>query len=391
MYNICKNNGKERAAVAKVYLDNSATTAVSKGVCDKISYMLTQNYGNPSSLHDKGLQAEQSVEAARASIAKMLGCSKNEIFFTSGGTESNNLAVFGAALKNKKRGNKIVTTKIEHSSVDEPMKELERQGFEIVYLQPDKYGMITKNQLISAIDEKTILVSMMMVNNEVGSILPVADVKNCIKAKGSPAIFHVDAVQAFGKIPVKASKIGADLITVTAHKIHGPKGVGALYKSSKVTILPRTFGGSQQQKLRPGTEPVPLIVGFGAAVDEASKMQENYNHVKEVRDYLVSELKKFDEITMNSSDDAIPYITNFSIDKIKSETMLHFLSAMGIYVSSGSACAKGQKSRVLTSLNLPDSVVDSALRVSFSKHSTIDDANELLKGIRAGINRLAKY
>lgn len=376
----------------EVYFDNSATTAVDRAVLDKILYMLVQNYGNPSSLHNKGFKAEQEMESAKASVSKLLGCNKNEIFFTSGGTEANNLAIFGAAIKNKKRGNKIVTTKIEHSSVDEPIKELECQGFEVVYLKPDKHGMVTKSQILEAIDEKTILVSMMMVNNEVGSILPVDEVRNCIKIKGSPAVFHVDAVQAFGKIPVKVSKIGADLITITAHKIHGPKGVGALYKSTKTTILPRTFGGSQQEKLRPGTEPVPLIAGLGIAAKEASlKMQENYNHVRDVRDYLICELKKIDEITINSGEEAIPYIINFSVNKIKSETMLHFLSSKGIFVSSGSACAKGQKSRVLMELSLPDSIVNSAIRVSFCKHNTKDDADALIKEIKAGIKGLVKY
>ena len=377
--------------MAEVYLDNSATTVASRGVAEKVANMLIENYGNPSSLHNKGLKAEQEVESARASVAKALGCSKNEVYFTSGGTEANNLAILGAAARNKKLGNKIVTTQIEHSSVDESVKELERQGFEVVYLPADKHGMVTKEQILNSIDEKTILVSMMMVNNEVGSILPVEEVKRCIKLKGAPALFHVDAVQAFGKIPVKAAKLGADLITVTAHKIHGPKGVGALYKSGKAKISPRFFGGSQQEKLRPGTEPVALVAGFGVAVNEAENMQKNYTHVKEIRDYLVAQLSKMGEITLNSSDSAIPYIVNFSVNKIKSETMLHYLSSMGIYVSSGSACAKGKKSRVLSSLNLKENVVDSALRVSFCKHNTKSDVDALIDGIKSGVARLAKY
>lgn len=378
--------------MAEVYLDNSATTVVSKQVKDKIVYMLMENYGNPSSLHDKGFQAEQELEKSRATIAKALGCNKNEIYFTSGGTEANNLAILGAANKNKKLGNRIVTTQIEHSSVYESMKELERQGFEVVYLQPDRYGMISKEQILSAVDENTILVSMMLVNNEVGSILPVEEVKKCIKIKDSPAVLHVDAVQAFGKIPVKVPQIGADLVTITAHKIHGSKGVGALYKSNKVKILPRVFGGVQQEKLRPGTEPVALAVGFGAAVDEAiSSMQKNYSNVKDIRNYLVQKLREIDEIAINSGDRAIPYIVNFSVNKIKSETMLHHLSSLGIYVSSGSACAKGQKSRVLSSLGLADDIVNSALRVSFSKYNTRQDIDALVDGVKSGIARIAKF
>lgn len=373
----------------EIYLDNSATTVVSQSAVAKAVYMMSENYGNPSSLHKKGLLAQNEVEKARKIIANELGADESEIYFTSGGTEANNMAVFGAALKNKKRGNKIVTTNIEHSSVHESMLELQNMGFDVIFLKPDINGEIKKEQIFNALDEKTILFSMMMVNNEIGSILPVNEVRKCLDLKHSPALFHVDAVQAFGKIPVKVSKIKADLISISAHKVHGPKGIGALYKARKKIIIPRTFGGEQQDKVRPGTESSPLIAAFGAAVEQFN-LEKNYSHVLTLRNYLVKKLSLIDEITINSGENSLPYIVNFSTNGIKAETMLNFLASYNIFVSGGSACAKGKKSRVLKHIGLSDKRVTSSIRVSFSKYNNLNEIDFFIDKLKEGLNSLAR-
>lgn len=372
----------------EIYLDNSATTKPCKAAIEKMLEVLTSKYGNPSSLHSKGLEAEQEIELTRGVIAETLGAGAHEIFFTSGGTEANNLAILGATESNKRKGNKIVTTAVEHSSVFNSAKELEKNGYEVVYLTPNKNGEITASQLEDAIDEKTVLVNVMCVNNEVGSLFPVESLKAVIKRKRSPALLHIDAVQAFGKIPLNVDKLGVDLLSISAHKIHGPKGVGALYVRRGVKIAPRMFGGEQQQKLRPGTEAVPLISGFGAAVQQL-KLSEQYEEIRRLNELCRRELLKIEGIEINSPNTAIPHILNVSTNAIKSETMLHFLSSKGIFVSSGSACAKGKKSRVLTEMGLSQRRIDTALRISFSRYNTESDIEELVRQIRVGIETLA--
>jgi len=365
----------------EIYLDNSATTQICKAAADKITYIVNNIYGNPSSLHKKGLDAQHEIEAARKALAKALGTLDTEIYFTSGGTEANNTAVFGAAYAKKRQGNKIVTTAAEHSSVFESCKELEKQGFEAVYIQPDIYGHITAAQIENAIDKNTILVTVMNVNNETGAIFPVDKIKKMIERKKSPALFHCDAVQAFGKIPVKPYKIGADLLTVSSHKIHGPKGCGALFVKKGVYIKPLLYGGEQQKKIRPGTEALPLIAGFGEAISQIPPYSQTLEAMTALRDYTVKRLSQIDGVVINSPDDALPYIINISVTGIKSETILHFLEEKQIYVSSGSACAKGKQSHVLTSMGLPKNRTDSALRISFSKYSTTSDADALANAI----------
>lgn len=372
----------------EVYLDNSATTVVSEKSAQKVMELMTLKYGNPSSLHTKGLQAEKEIEYARRCVSERLGADAGEIFFTSGATEGNNLAVIGAAHRYKRSGRRIVTTLFEHSSVLEACKYLENQGFEVIYLNPGRHGVIDLNELQNAVDENTILVSVMHVNNETGAVQPVEKIHRIIKRKNSPAVFHCDAVQSFGKIPFKINKIKADLVTVTAHKIHGPKGVGAVYIKNGVRISPRQFGGEQQKKMRPGTEPAPLIAGFGAAVQEI-----DYNTAEKIMKLntrLREGLKKIDGISINSTADSIPYIVNFSAEGIRSETMLHFLEERGIFVSSGSACAKGKKSHVLKAMGLSDRRIDSAVRVSFSKYNNEEDIDILLSALKEGINSLVK-
>ena len=369
-----------------VYLDNSATTVVCKEAADKIFYILTEKYGNPSSIHTMGFEAENEIDNARRTIAGKINCDEKEVYFTSGGTESNNLAVFGAVEAKKRCGKKIVTTSIEHSSVLDSVKELERRGFEVALIYPDKDGTVSTEKFFNAIDDETILVSAMMVNNEVGLKLPVESLKKIVKQKKSPAVIHVDAVQAFCKVPIDVKKMKIDLLSMSAHKIHGPKGVGALYVSKDEKIKPILFGGEQQNKIRPGTESVPLIAGFAEAV----KLDSAYDYILELRDYCIERLENIDEVVINSTEASIPYIINFSVPGIRSETMLHFLASKNIFVSSGSACARGKVSHVLQNMGLPKERIDSAIRISFSRYNTREDVDLFLSALNQGIKTLAR-
>ena len=371
------------------YLDNSATTKVSETAAKKVYEMMTENYGNPSSLHTRGIKAEDELISARSSIAKALGVTSAEIYFTSGGTEANNLAVFGTVNRLKKRGNKIVTTAFEHSSVYESVKHLEENGFQTVYVKPDENGHFSIEDFENAIDKNTILVSVMAVNNELGTILPIERLKKIIEKKQSPALLHCDCVQAFGKIPLKLSKIGVDLASVSGHKVHAPKGTGALFVRKNLHIKPLFFGGEQEKKLRPGTEALPLITGFSQAVKEFDIIK-NYNYINELNAYAKERLLELDDIVINSPEDALPYIINFSALGIRSETMLHFLAQKEIYVSSGSACAKGKPSHVLSAAGLSRERADSALRVSFCELNTKEDIDALISALKEGINTLAR-
>ena len=374
----------------EVYLDNSATTNVSQSAAEAMERIIRSVYGNPSSLHAKGLEAERELKEARRAVADSVGADENEIIFTSGGTEANNLAVLGAARARRKRGNKIVTTAVEHSSVYEACEELIEEGFEVVFVKPDESGHITAEALADAIDKNTILVSVMLVNNEVGAVMPAEKIPRIIKKKNAPALFHCDAVQGYGKLPVRVKKLGCDLMTVSAHKIHGPKGCGALYIKKGVYIKSIVFGGEQERKIRPGTEATALICGFGAAARELDSLSEKYDRIKELRDYTLSALLAIDGVVQNSPDDALPYIINVSAVGVRSETMLHFLESKDIYISSGSACSKGKKSRVLGAMELDNKRIDSALRVSFSYDSTKQEADALAQAVKEGMETLVK-
>lgn len=353
-------------------------------------YIINNIYGNPSSLHSLGYQAELELKAARKAVAELLCVQPDELIFASGGTEANNLAVFGGARAKKRLGNKIVTTAAEHSSVYESCKALEDEGFTVEYISPDENGMITEQQLEQAIDKNTVLVSVMMVNNETGAIFPVESIRRIIKQKSSPALFHCDAVQAFGKIPVKPKKLDADLLTVSSHKIHGPKGTGALYIKKGTHIKPLFYGGEQERKIRPGTEALPLICGFGAAAEAVGNISANLQRVRELRDYTAEKLMSIDGIELNSPESSLPYILNISAVGVRSETMLHFLEGKNIFVSSGSACSKGKKSRVLTAMELSPQRIDSAVRISFSKNSTKEESDALALAISEGMKSLAR-
>ena len=374
----------------EIYLDNSATTRVCHAAAEKALEMMTKIYGNPSSLHSKGLDAEHEMQKARQIIADVLGAEKEEIYFTSGGTEGNNLAIIGAAKALKRRGKRIVTTAIEHSSVMETMSELEKEGFEVIYLTPDKNGVISRDDIASAITQDTILVSIMAVNNETGSVQPIECVHRAIQAANSPALFHTDAVQAFMKMHIKPQKNGIDLMTVSGHKIYAPKGAGALYIRKGVRILPIHFGGLQEKKIRPGTEPCPSICALGAAVEELKNKKEQKKHINDLNTYCREKLRQIDDIVINSDENCLPYILNISAVGLRSETLLHFLEERGIYVSSGSACAKGQKSHVLRAMGLSDNLTDSAIRISFSGENTKEDIDILIKSLEEALFTLAR-
>ena len=374
----------------EIYLDNSATTRVCEKSAEKVLELMTQCYGNPSSLHKKGLEAQREVAHARQAVAVSLGAQPREIIFTSGGTEANNLAVLGGAAARRRRGKRIVTTAIEHPSVLEPMRQLEKEGFEVVFLTPDADGRVPEEAVLKAVTGDTILISVMAVNNELGSIQPIEVLKKAVKRAGAPALVHVDGVQAYGKLPLRPEKLGIDLLTVSGHKIHGPKGVGALYVSKNARILPRTFGGGQERELRPGTEAAPLIAGLGAAVEELPDWRQSYSRMEKLRDYTLQKLSGLEGVEVNSPVEGLPYLLNFSALGIRSETMLHFLAQRGIYVSSGSACAKGKQSHVLKAAGLPDSRISSAIRVSFSRENTERDADALAEGVREGLACLAR-
>lgn len=376
------------------YLDNSATTPVLPEAAQKAFEMMTGEFGNPSSLHSRGFHAKQEMEAARAIIAARLGARPEEITFTSGGTEGNNLAIFGGADAGKRRGNRIVTTAAEHDSVLNPMKELEKQGFEVVYLKPDSEGKITEGQIAEAVNEKTIFISIMLVNNETGAVFPVQAAQRAVRRAKAPALIHVDAVQAFGKLDLTPQKLGADLVTVSAHKVHGPKGAGALYVRKGVRILPRTFGGGQEKGLRSGTESVPLLCAFGEAVKQMPKAAETLPRIEALNALLREKLKTLPVVEINSPSDGLPdglpYILNFSAGTVRAETMLHFLSERGIYVSSGSACGKAKPSHVLEAMGLPRERISSSLRVSFSRFSTEEDVEALCAALAEGLKTLAR-
>lgn len=368
----------------EAYLDNSATTKPCKEAVDAVMRMLTETYANPSSLHNPGIAAAKKIIEARQILADALSCDRDEIFFTSGATEANNLAVFGAAYANRRKGNKIVTTAIEHESVLQSIDELEKEGFEVVRLMPDSQGFISETELMQAIDDKTILVSVMYINNEVGSVMPVEKIKKAVKLKNAPALIHIDCVQAFGKVKISPKKLGADLISVTAHKIHGPKGCGALYIRKGVRILPRTFGGEQEKKIRPGTEASPLIAGFAAAVAALPDPEKQEEKMKELNSYTREKLLQIDGLKINSAENASPYILNIYVPTfMRSQTIVQELSAKyGVYVSNGSACAKGKKSHVLSAMHLSDEITDKSIRVSFSRDSSKEDADALFEALK---------
>lgn len=365
-----------------IYLDNSATTRPCKEAVSAAVNAMEENYGNPSSLYEFGMNAENIVSDARAAIADLIFAREDEIFFTSCGSESNNTAILGAAELMRRTGKHIVTTSVEHPSVLEPIARLESQGYEVTRLTPDENGDISVCDLKKAIRPDTVLVSMMYVNNEVGSILPVESIKDICKAKNSKALIHIDCVQAFGKLNIDAGKLGADFLSFSAHKIHGIKGAGALYIKKGVRLPAFILGGGQERGMRSGTEAVPAIAAFGAAVKALSDLKKTEAHIRELREYCLIGLKSFDNVQINSPHEASPYILNFSFIGYRSETLLHLLERYGVCVSSGSACSKGKGSYVLREMGLEQKRVDSALRLSFCRENTKEDIDKFIYALK---------
>lgn len=376
-----------------IYLDNAATTRPCEPAVSAVFQNMVEDYGNPSSLHKLGLAAEQNVTEARKAVAAALVCDPQCVTFTSGATECNNTAIFGAAKNYGKRKKKIVVSAIEHPSVAEPIKYLEeKEGFEVVRIKPTRGGEISPEDFIEAVDENTCLVSCMLVNNETGAIQPVRRIFSQIKRNFPECVTHCDAVQGFMKMPIKSAEIFADVIVVSGHKVHAVKGVGAMYIRKGIRIAPLLLGGGQEKNLRSGTESVPLIAGFGAAIRALMPtVGVAHENAEQISAYLLKKLSKLEYVTVNSTaENTSPYITNFSVEGIRSEIMLHYLESKDIYVSSGSACSKGAHSSVLTAMGVSDKFADSAIRVSICRTTTMGEIDVLVTALQEGYQKLAK-
>lgn len=380
----------------EAYLDNSATTRCSDKAAELMMKLLLEDYGNPSSLHMKGVIAEKYINEAKKQIAKTLKAQEKEIVFTSGGTESNNLAIIGSAMANRRAGMHVITSSIEHASVSNPMAYLEEQGFEVTYLPVDSKGVISMEALKNAIREDTILVSLMQVNNEIGAIQPIEEAGKIIKAANPDIIFHVDAIQAYGKMRIAPKKLNIDLLSVSGHKIHGPKGSGFLYIKDKTKIRPVIFGGGQQKGMRSGTENVPAIAGLGLAAEEIyTDFEEKIDRMYALREYFIEQVTQIEGVSVNGQSQraSAPHVVSVSICGVRAEVMLHTLEDRGIYVSAGSACSsnKPSVSHTLKSIGLAPELLDSTIRFSFSVHTTMEELDYALEVMREVIPMLQKY
>jgi cysteine desulfurase len=382
----------------EAYLDNAATTRAFDSVKNIMTEVLVSDYGNPSSLHSKGVQAERYIKDAKEIISKSLKADPKEIIFTSGGTESNNMALIGTAFANKRSGNHIITTRIEHPSVHNPLLFLEENGFRVTYVPVDNEGKVIQEELLNAVCDDTILVSIMYVNNEIGSVQNIAEISKGIKEKKPNILFHVDAIQAYGKYTIYPKREGIDLLSISGHKIHGPKGVGVLYVRDKVKIKPIIFGGEQQKGMRSGTENVPGIAGLGQAVKEIYKDHEaKISHLYSLKEMLISEVSKIEGITVNatSSDTRLtaPHIVSVSFEGIRSEVLLHALEERHVYVSSGSACASNhpQLSGTLKAIGVKKELLDSTLRFSFSVETTQEEIEFTINVLNELVPILRRY
>ena len=375
--------------MSMTYLDNSATTVVCEAAAKKAVYMMTQCFGNPSSLHRLGFEAERELTTAREKVAALMGVPARDVLFTSGGTEANNLAVFGAAAALARRGKHIVTTGVEHSSVTAACKQLEKEGYAVTRLLPDSDGRITADAIIAACRPDTALVSVMLVNNETGARFSLPEAVAGIRRRSPFAFIHCDAVQAAGKLPLHGARWQVDAMSVSAHKLHGPKGCGALYLRQGARILPRQVGGLQERSLRGGTEAAPLIAAFGAAAEALPPLAEQEALFETLRRRLFDRLADA-PVVFHLPADGVPYIIHLSVPGFKSETLLHFLSERDIFVSSGSACAKGAKSPVLQAMGLPETEIDSALRLSLCHNNTPEDIDRFADALIAATQTLAR-
>lgn len=354
-----------------IYLDNSATTKPCPEAVDAMVEALTTGWANPSALYSFGIEGAKALRTARAQTAAAMGAQPDRVFFTSGGTEADNWAVFSTAKRFGKKNRHIITTAIEHHAIEHPMKELEAQGYEVTYLAPDALGRITLDALKQALRPDTFLVSIMMVNNETGAVMPIAQMAKLVHRVCPDAVFHTDAVQGFLKVPFQAKTLGADLISVSSHKIHGPKGAGALYISPRLRSLPPyLYGGGQESGLRSGTEAIPAIVGFAAACAAGAKtLSQDIAHEAALRDHLIQRVSAMEGVQINGAHDA-PHILSLSVPGVPTQNTLNLLQEDGICVSAGSACAKGHRSHVLTAMNVRPEVIDGAFRVSLCRYNT---------------------
>lgn len=354
-----------------IYLDNSATTKPCPEAVDAMVNALTTGWANPSALYGFGIEGAKALRTARAQTAAAMGAQPDRVFFTSGGTEADNWAVFSTAKRFGKKNRHIITTAIEHHAIEHPMKELEAQGYEVTYLAPDALGRITLDALKQALRPDTFLVSIMMVNNETGAVMPIAQMAKLVHRVCPDAVFHTDAVQGFLKVPFQAKTLGADLISVSSHKIHGPKGAGALYISPRLRSLPPyLYGGGQESGLRSGTEAMPAIMGFAAACAAGAKtLSQDIAHEAALRDHLIQRVSAMEGVQINGAHDA-PHILSLSVPGVPTQNTLNLLQEDGICVSAGSACAKGHRSHVLTAMNVRPEVIDGAFRVSLCRYNT---------------------
>ena len=369
-----------------IYLDNSATTKPCKEAVEAVTLAMTENWGNPSALYHFGIDTAHALRNARHQVASAMGAEPDRIFFTSGGTEADNWAIFGTAKRFGKRGKHIVTTAIEHHAILNCMKELESQGFEVTYLQPDKDGNISAADLRSALRKDTILVSVMMVNNEVGSVLPIAQMAKLTHKLCPDAVFHTDAVQGFLKVPFQAKTLGADLISVSSHKVHGPKGVGALYINPRLKSFPALLlGGGQESGYRSGTEGTPAIFGFAAACAAgAASFREDIAREKELLAYVTEQLHNLEGVAVNGCHEA-PHILSLSVPGVPTQNSINILQDAGICASAGSACAKGHRSHVLEAMNLNPEVMDGSFRISLCKNTTQEELDRFIQVLREDI------
>ena len=383
----------------QAYLDNSATTVCEPGVVEKVVHMMSIAYGNPSAMHNKGVEAENYIKEAKEIIAKTMKVQEKELLFTSGGTESNNLAIMGCAAANHRMGKHLITTKIEHPSVGNVMKHMEEEGYEVTYLPVDENGIVKLDKLKEALRPDTMLVSVMHVNNEIGAVQPIEEIAKIVKENNKATLFHVDAIQGYGKYRIFPKKMGIDLLSVSGHKIHGPKGVGFLYCDSKVKIKPILFGGGQQRDLRSGTENVPGIVGIAEAAKEIyTDFEAKIDGLYDVKAYFVEKILQLEGTKINGlvGRESAPHVVSVSFPGVRSEVLLHSLEDREVYASAGSACASNKPaiSATLKAINAPKEHLDSTLRFSFSVHTTkeeIDYCIEVLAGLLPMLRRYARH
>lgn len=380
----------------EAYLDNSATTRCSKAAAGKMVLLLTEDFGNPSSLHMKGVIAEKYINEAKKKIARTLKCQEKEIVFTSGGTESNNLAIIGSAMANQRAGKHIITTQVEHASVANTMKFLEDNGFEITYLGVDHDGRISLEELKAAMRPDTILVSIMQVNNEIGAVMPVEEAGKLIKEINPSTLFHVDAIQSYGKLHISPKNMNCDLLSVSGHKIHGPKGSGFLYIKDKTKIKPIIYGGGQQKGMRSGTENVPAIAGLGVAAEEIyTDLDTKIEAMYKLKAHFINEVTRIDGVTVNGLTDktSAPHIVSVSIQGVRAEVILHTLEDKNIYVSAGSACSSNKPavSATLKAIGLQMELLDSTVRFSFCVDTTIEEIDYAIKVMQDVVPKLQKY